>query len=114
MNKHLFKTNIKVFLCNSVGCLEKNQELQLPLYFVNMLKCLCLNFLFHKYSKASLNSFLFKKKTISFIEAGSYSTNKISSIKVKQLEKKNASKQKQNQKEQESILILGYITIHLY
>ena len=101
MKKHLFKTNIKVFLCNSVGCLEKNQELQLPLYFVNMLKCLCLNFLFHKYSKASLNSFLFKKKTISFIEAGSYSTNKISSIKVKQLEKKthlNKNKTKKNKR----------------
>ena len=76
MKKDFFKTNIKIFLCNSVGCLENKQDLQMPLYFVNMLKCLCLNFLFHKYSKASVKTSLFKKKTIAFIEAGSYAIEK--------------------------------------
>ena len=68
--------NIKIFSCNSVGYLENNQDLQLHLHFVKMLKYLCLNFPFHRYSKASLNSSLFKSKTIAFIETGSYGIEK--------------------------------------
>ena len=87
--------------------MENNEDLLLDLDFVKMLKYLCLDFTLYKCSKATLNCYFFKSKTVSFIETGSYgfekktnaydSSNKLMYIKVKHFNK-NAFQQKENQK----------------
>ena len=70
MKKHFFKTNIKS--CYKFNCIfRKQSRLAVVLTFFKMMKYLCLNFLLHKYSKASLNSSLYKSKTVTFIETDS-------------------------------------------
>ena len=51
---------------------RKQLRLAVAITFLKRLKYLFLNFPCHKYSKAILNSFLYKSKTITFIKTDSY------------------------------------------
>ena len=70
--KNTFLKRISKALIQFNCIFRKQLRLAVAITFFKMLKYLFLNFPLHKYSKAILNYFLYKSKTITFIKTDSY------------------------------------------